>query len=63
MLRGAGPVGPPVATEEGHYIIDCTFEGGIADPPGVDQALKRRPGVVETGLFLGFKPTVIVGNA
>jgi ribose 5-phosphate isomerase A len=62
-LRRVGPGGTPVSTDEDHYIIDCTFAGGIADPPAVERALKRRPGVVETGLFLGFQPTVIVGKA
>jgi ribose 5-phosphate isomerase A len=61
-LRRAGPAGTPVATDEDHYLIDCTFAGGIADPGVVHQALKQRPGVVETGLFLAFKPTVIVGK-
>lgn len=54
--------GEPVRTDEGHYIIHCAFPGGIADPDAVDQALKRRPGVVETGLFLGFHPEIIVGR-
>lgn len=54
--------GQPVVTDEGHYLIHCTFPGGIGDPVAVDLALKRRPGVVETGLFLGFKPEVIVGK-
>jgi ribose 5-phosphate isomerase A len=61
-LRRAGPAGTPVATDEDHYIIDCSFAGGITDPGAVHRALKQRPGVVETGLFLGFKPTVIVGK-
>jgi ribose 5-phosphate isomerase A len=58
-----GPGGEPVSTDEGHYIIHCSFPKGIADPAAVDLALKRRPGVVETGLFLGFHPEVIVGGA
>jgi len=58
-----GGDGAPVFTDEGHYIIHCRFPDGIADPAAVDRALKRRPGVVETGLFLGFHPEVIVGGA
>ncbi len=54
--------GEPVRTDEGHYIIHCAFPGGIADPEAVERALKRRPGVVETGLFLGFHPEIIVGR-
>lgn len=61
-LRRSGAAGEPVATDEGHYIIDCAFAGGITDPAAVHRELKRRPGVVETGLFLGFDPTVIVGK-
>jgi ribose 5-phosphate isomerase A len=62
VMRRAGPGGTPVSTDEGHYIIDCTFAGGLAEPAAVHRALKQRPGVVETGLFLGFKPQVIVGR-
>jgi ribose 5-phosphate isomerase A len=57
-----GADGKPVCTDEGHYVLDCTFAGGIVDPEAIHLALKRRPGVVETGLFLGFRPTVIIGR-
>src|SRR3990172_9028710 len=60
LKRGAD--GEPVVTDEDHYILHCSFPNGIADPETVDLALKRRPGVVETGLFLGFDPEVIVGG-
>ena len=53
----------PFVTDGGHYIIDCRFPGGIADPTQVDQVLRNRPGVVETGLFLGMAPEVIVGRS
>ena len=53
--------GEPVRTDEGHCILDCQFPAGIEDPGAVERALRSRPGVVETGLFLGFKPEVIVG--
>ena len=54
--------GEPVRTDEGHYIIHCAFPGGIADPEAVERSLKGRPGVVETGLFLGFHPEVVIGG-
>lgn len=54
--------GEPYLTDGGHYIIDVGFAGGIADPNAVDGALRSRPGVVETGLFLGMEPRVIVGH-
>ena len=54
--------GEPYRTDEGHYIIDCEFAGGIADPELVNRVLRSRAGVIETGLFLGFEPEVIVGG-
>jgi len=54
--------GSPYATDEGHLILDCRFPGGIPDARAVERVLKARPGVVETGLFLGFSPEVIVGR-
>ena len=53
----------PFVTDGGHYIIDCRFPGGIPDPVGVDRVLRDRPGVVETGLFLGMAPEIIVGRS
>ena len=52
----------PYTTDEGHYIIDARFPSGIDDPTEVQRALRARAGVVETGLFLGFNPEVIVGD-
>jgi ribose 5-phosphate isomerase A len=56
------PDGAPFQTDEGHYILDCRFAGGIDDPHAVQAALRARPGVVETGLFLDLRPEVIVGR-
>ncbi|AHG88941.1 Ribose-5-phosphate isomerase A [Gemmatirosa kalamazoonensis] len=55
--------GTPYRTDGGNLILDVTFAGGLADPEGVAAAIRARPGVVETGLFLGFSPEVIVGHA
>ena len=55
--------GKPFVTDEGHYIIDCRFSGGIDDLEAVDVAIGGRPGVVETGLFLHMSPEVIVGRS
>lgn len=57
-----GPDDQPILTDEGHYVIHCAFPSGIADPEAVDRSLKLRAGVVETGLFVGFHPEVIVGG-
>jgi ribose 5-phosphate isomerase A len=53
----------PFITDEGHYIIDARFPNGIDDPAALARELRARPGVVETGLFLGYDPDVIVGRA
>ncbi|HEX9728800.1 MAG TPA: ribose-5-phosphate isomerase RpiA [Gemmatimonadales bacterium] len=53
----------PFLSDEGHYILDCRFADGITDPHGLQRALRDRPGVVETGLFLDLHPEVIVGRA
>lgn len=50
-------------SDEGHVIVDCRFPEGIPDPHAVQAALRARPGVVETGLFLDFRPEVVVGRA
>ena len=55
--------GAPYRTDGGNYILDVRFAGGIDDPERVGAELKARVGVVETGLFLGFEPEVIVGEA
>ncbi len=60
-LRTKG-TGEPFLTDSGHYIVDCLFENGMDDPERVDRTLRDRPGVVETGLFLGMAPEVIVGR-
>ncbi len=53
----------PYITDEGHYIIDARFPHGLDDPEDVARTMRNRPGVVETGLFLGFHPEVIIGRA
>lgn len=55
--------GAPYLSDAGHYILDCRFRDGMSDPAWVDRVLHDRPGVVETGLFLGMSPEVIVGRA
>lgn len=51
----------PYLTDEGNYILDCHF-GPIAEPAQLAQAVRSQPGVVEHGLFLGFKPEIIVAS-
>lgn len=48
-------------TEEGNWILDCTFPP-IQDPARLSAQLARRAGVVEHGLFLGLATDVLVAS-
>ena len=53
--------GKEFVTDNGNLIIDCKF-ARIEDPASLDVAIKKIPGVVETGLFLNTMVSeVIVG--
>jgi ribose 5-phosphate isomerase A len=54
--------GSPFVTDGGHFIVDCAFPDGIRDAAAVEDRLRRVPGVVETGLFIGMAGTVIVAG-
>jgi ribose 5-phosphate isomerase A len=54
--------GTPWVTDGGHFIVDCHFAGGIAHPEELDRRLRVRPGILETGLFLGMTDAVIVAG-
>jgi ribose 5-phosphate isomerase A len=60
LLR-RGTDGQPFRTDGGNLILDCRF-GPIADPIGLDQALRRTIGVVETGLFIGMASMALVAD-
>jgi ribose 5-phosphate isomerase A len=53
----------PVITDNGNFIVDCSF-ADIRNPEKLEAALASIPGVVESGLFCGFvkKTTVIIGG-
>jgi ribose 5-phosphate isomerase A len=61
VLR-VGPDEEPIITDNGNYIIDCYFPGGIDDPEGFDRAIRARAGIVESGLFLGMATEVLVSG-
>ncbi len=50
-------------TDEGNYILDCHFPGGIDDPDEIERNINNIPGVIENGLFLGLTDMVIVAMA
>ena len=51
----------PYITDNGNYILDCTFEK-IEEPEEMERNINNIPGVVENGLFIGLVDEVIVGS-
>jgi ribose 5-phosphate isomerase A len=60
LRRGAD--GGEVVTDGGHLIYDCRFPEGIADPEALEARLSGRPGVLETGLFLGMATAAVIAS-
>jgi ribose 5-phosphate isomerase A len=58
-MAGAGMV---FVTDNGNFIYDCYFTGGIADAAGIQTELRKRAGVVESGLFLGLAKVALIGS-
>jgi ribose 5-phosphate isomerase A len=52
--------GDPLLTGSGHFLLDCRL-GAIPDPPALEAALNRIPGVVENGLFSAVADSMMVG--
>jgi ribose 5-phosphate isomerase A len=61
VLRGGEET--PYVTDNGNLILDLTVEGGIKDPAGFGNELRKVTGVVEHGLFVGMTDTVIAAGA
>ncbi len=59
LRRDGGAV---FVTDNGNYIYDCHFAGGIDDPAALDRALRARAGIVETGLFLRLADLALIGD-
>jgi len=51
----------PYVTDNGNFILDVDF-GVIEDPFRLDASLKRIPGVIETGLFIGMTEKAYIGT-
>jgi ribose 5-phosphate isomerase A len=60
VLRSTG--GRTFVTDNGNWILDCRFEGGIADAPSTEKGIAAIPGVVESGLFVGLAHVLFVGK-
>jgi len=55
--------GAPFVTDGGNHVLDCRFPAGIADPEALERALAMRPGIVESGLFLGMATAAVIAGA
>ena len=62
VLRRGGD-GEPYVTDGGNYILDCRFPEGITDPEALERSLALRPGIVESGLFLGMAEAAVIAGA
>ncbi|MFA5267502.1 MAG: ribose-5-phosphate isomerase RpiA [Methanoregula sp.] len=63
VIREAVKKDGPVITDNGNFIVDCTF-AAIKNPENLETSLAAIPGVIESGLFCGFmkKTTVVIGG-
>jgi ribose 5-phosphate isomerase A len=52
--------GRPFLTDNGNYILDCTFPP-IQRPAELETSIKLLPGVVESGLFVNLADTLVIG--
>ena len=59
MLRPAKGKDGPVVTENGNLILDTRFQ---TIGPALEKELKEITGVVESGLFWGYRPEVVVAG-
>ena len=59
VVRASG--GKDYLTDNGNLIFDTHF-APIEDPAATDAAIRRVPGVVDTGIFLGMADVVLVGE-
>jgi ribose 5-phosphate isomerase A len=60
LRLSSGKLGPLV-TDNGNYILDADF-GAIADPWWLNRELHAIPGVIETGMFLGYAHIAYIGG-
>lgn len=61
-LRMAKCKDGPVVSDQGFWIVDAYFDGGIPNPQKVNEALLHTPGVLDHGLFLGMAKRALIGE-
>ena len=60
LRGGSGKLGP-VVSDNGNFIVDADF-GAISNPEELNAELKKIPGIIETGLFLGYTDIAYIGT-
>lgn len=61
-LRLDGEGTGPYLTDGNHYTADCLFPNGIQDPGALETEIRRVPGALETGLFVGLTIAAVVAR-
>ena len=51
----------PFVTDGGHYTVDCRFSS-ITDPASLEAEIRRIPGALECGLFVGLAQKAFVAH-
>ncbi len=59
---GTGDANHPYVTDGNHYTADCLFPDGIPDPAALEEEIKRIPGALECGLFVGLALAAVVAR-
>ncbi len=62
-LRMAQAKDGPVVTDQGFWIVDARFDGGLDDPAALNDVLNACPGVLDHGLFLDMATDVLIGHS
>jgi ribose 5-phosphate isomerase A len=61
-LRQDKKKGGTFVTDNANYIYDVRFPSGIPDAPALEAKLQKRPGIVETGLFIGIAAVALIAD-
>jgi ribose 5-phosphate isomerase A len=61
VREGSGKDGP-VVTDQGLWVVDARFDGGLDDPARTASEIKALPGVLDHGLFISLATEVIVAT-
>ncbi len=59
---GTGDANHPYVTDGNHYTADCLFLNGIPDPAALEEEIKRIPGALECGLFVGLARAAVIAR-